>query len=951
MSGNSATSANPCTASAQYVLDARLPRSIWRSPLVPAALVLSSGTLLDRQLSLPLPVSLITAVACLAAWFCTRVSPHRGLPLVYLALAGAAFGAAYHHYRRDIYAPDDIFHYAKDEPASVQLRGLLDEEPLRHRPPPEDPLRSLARAGDTMTTLRVQEIRGDSNWLPTSGRVRVVGVENWPELHCGDVVEVVGQLLRVAPPGNPGEFDLASRLRDQGIRTVLTARKTPQAIVRLERGWPQSFYGWLAVIRSHGQQILRATLPPPQQGLASALLLGDDASMSRAEWDKYIRTGVLHVLAISGQHLVILAGFLWFALPRLGMRQRHGAWIVALVVLSYALLTGGRPPALRSAVAVCAVCGALFLRRRVLPANLLALSWIAVALVNPTDLFTSGCLLSFLSVAVLIWGAQTLRPREEDPLARLLAESRPAWQRMLRRLGQGLSESYTLTAILWLAITPLAASRYQLISPAGLLLGPPLIVLTTAALFAGFLLLLAGVLFLPLMRPLALLVQGSLAACEFLVDAADRVPYGHIYIGAIGDWWLWLFYLGLLAVLTQGPLRRHWRWASVAGLGWLCVGLAAGAARLPSEELRCTFLAVGHGGCTVMETPDGRTLLYDAGSLGGPEVTRRQIAPFLWHRGIRRLDEVFFSHADLDHFNGIVDLLDRFAVGQITCTPTFADKPAPGVQFVLRTLRERGIPLRIVKAGDRLTAGDVALEVLHPPAVGPDGNENARSLVLRVRHAGHAILLTGDLEGKGLQRVVGELPPSRVEVLMAPHHGSRLTNTTALARWARPRVVISCQGRPPPSREVQQRYRQVGAQVLDTHQHGAVTVRSHASGLVVETFRTKERFVIRSSNDPDGHGAKGIGTGERRQQLWREFLRAPEHAAPARAEAMSTCWRGVLGMTDAIPVRRQPGIPASRFALSRRSPTCFAGRRNRASQSRWLPAGPLHALVRPRGRH
>jgi competence protein ComEC len=228
-------------------------------------------------------------------------------------------------------------------------------------------------------------------------------------------------------------------------------------------------------------------------------------------------------------------------------------------------------------------------------------------------------------------------------------------------------------------------------------------------------------------------------------------------------------------------------------------------------------------------------------------VTRRQIAPFLWHRGIRRIDVVIFSHADLDHFNGVVDLLDRFAVGQVTYTPSFADKPTPGVQHAIRVLHERGIPRRIVKAGDRLSAGEVALEVLHPPAAGPDGNENARSLVLLVRHAGHAILLTGDLEGAGLRRVLGDLPPRHVEVLMAPHHGSPRTNTLELAKWAQPSIVVSCQGRPPPSREMLQRYRQIGARVLDTQRHGAVTIRSHASGLVVETFTTQERFAVRGS--------------------------------------------------------------------------------------------------------
>jgi competence protein ComEC len=289
----------------------------------------------------------------------------------------------------------------------------------------------------------------------------------------------------------------------------------------------------------------------------------------------------------------------------------------------------------------------------------------------------------------------------------------------------------------------------------------------------------------------------------------------------------------------------------LTGLGWLCAGLVAGASRLPGDELRCTFLAVGHGGCTVLETPDGRTLLYDAGSLSGPDVARRQIAPFLWHRGIRRIDEVILSHADLDHFNGLPDLLDRFAVGQVTCTPTFANKATPGVAHTLTVLQERGIPMRIVKSGDRLTVGEIALEVLHPPAKRLGDNENAHSLVLQIRHRGHVILLTGDLEGTGLQRVLGELPTRRVDVLMAPHHGSQVSNTSDLARWARPRVVVSCQGRPPVAKDVRKFYAQVGAHFLDTQEQGAVTIRSHTSGLVVETFKSRERFAIRSLNDED----------------------------------------------------------------------------------------------------
>ena len=186
-----------------------------------------------------------------------------------------------------------------------------------------------------------------------------------------------------------------------------------------------------------------------------------------------------------------------------------------------------------------------------------------------------------------------------------------------------------------------------------------------------------------------------------------------------------------------------------------------------------------------------------------------------------------------------------FSVGQVTCTPTFADKSTEAVRHTLDVLRRRGIALRTVKAGDRLTAGDVEMRVLHPPAIGPAGNENVRSLVLEVRHAGHSVLLTGDLEGAGMEMVL-RMERRHFDVLMAPHHGSPRANSLAFAEWARPRVVVSCQGPPRAVGSPLEIYRTVGAEVVPTWTHGAVTVRSHASGLVVETFVTRKRLALRT---------------------------------------------------------------------------------------------------------
>jgi competence protein ComEC len=205
---------------------------------------------------------------------------------------------------------------------------------------------------------------------------------------------------------------------------------------------------------------------------------------------------------------------------------------------------------------------------------------------------------------------------------------------------------------------------------------------------------------------------------------------------------------------------RHGRWALIAGTAWLALGVVLQLWPHRPGELRCTFVAVGHGGCTVIETPAGRVLVYDAGATTGPDVTRRNIAPFLWSRGIRRIDDLILSHADLDHFNGVPQLAERFAIGRVVCTPTFAERSLPAVQRTVAALEERGISMEVVRAGQGWQADGVSFDVLHPPAKGPAGKENVRSLVLLVRHGTWSMLLTGDLEEAGLTQVLAKKPPS-----------------------------------------------------------------------------------------------------------------------------------------------------------------------------------------------
>jgi competence protein ComEC len=745
-------------------------------------------------------------------------------------------GAAYHHWQRNHLESSDLSHFLDLDPQPTRLRGTLHTAPITQAGQ-SDPLRSLPVKANTRFVLRVTHRQDLATrvWRHATGLTQVTLRSPAPDITIGDEIELLGKLALPSGAMNAGEFDYASFLRDQGITTMLNVLESDELTIT-RRGWPTSLFGWLAVLRGWGQRTLERDLST-QHEVAAALLLGEGSAMTGEAWEQYMRTGVIHVLAISGQHLVVLAGFLWLLTRILGVRRRRAALVIAVLLIGYALLTGGRPPVMRAAWVVAAFAGGILLQRPVSHANTFALGWIGVIVLNPTDIFSAGCQLSFLAVAVLVWGVGRWNEEPADALERIIDEARPWYSRVARWVGRWVLMSYLINAAVWLAVSPLVAAHYHMVSPIALLLGPPMVVLTSIALLSGLGFFLFAGWLAPFAWPFAWITQGSLLGCEMLVSLGQKIPGAYFFVSDMPTWWLWIFYLCLLLAMTLPAVRQFGRWPLALGVTWLMLLVIMQLWPNRPGELRCTFVAVGHGGCTVIETPDGRVIVYDAGATGGPDVTRRHIAPFLWSRGIRRIDVLMLSHADLDHFNGVPQLADRFTIGRAISTPTFAERGNAAMEKTLASLESRGIAVDIVQRGQRWEIDRVSFEVLHPPDLGPVGKENARSLVLHVQHGDWSMLLTGDLEEAGLAQVL-QMPAVPVEVLMAPHHGSDRSNIPALAKWARPKLVVSSQTMPTGDRASVPMYEKMGAKFLSTWPHGTITIRPSAE-TQVETYRTK----------------------------------------------------------------------------------------------------------------
>lgn len=827
-------------------------------PLVVVALALTAGVAAPLLVPLFSPlVSFGLAAVALVAWALSRRRA-TAAPLLLGAVtaAGAAWsGACWRWF------PADELAWSLDGVARpVVVEGTVIEG-LRSRPPATDALRGGGRPPVHECVVRVDRVRDDARWRAVEGKALVV-LDQPPALEPGDRVRVWGNALRPPAAGNPGEFDRRARAREDRRLSVIRA-SGPGTVEPIGRAGGSLVARLLDRARRAGVEALDAHVSPRRSALAATLVLGARDGMPRESTESFMVTGTVHVLSISGLHVVLLATGL-FALCR-GLRLPHGASLAAVAVLTaaYMLLVGADTPALRATLLVWLGCLGGALGRRGGGLTALSAAAIAVLLWHPASLLRVGTQLSFLSTAVLVaaTSAVAARRRVDDPIARLVDRSRSPLGRMAVRAGRSLAEATVVGAAVWLATAPLVAASFHLVSPVGLGLNLIVAPLIAVAMVGGFVCVLAAPASDLLAAAAGAVCDGALGLVEVAVGAAAVLPGAFAWVAGPPSWWVagWYAIAGaMLLVLAAPRLVRVSTWAGAA-LGWGGVGLVAAAVgTAPDRVLDVTAGAMGHGCGVVVRGPGGGCLVYDAGRLGAGEVAGRGLSALLWSEGLGRIDTLVISHADTDHFNGVPDLLERFAVGRVVVPPEFLASPAPAVAEVLRLLDRAGVPVAVAAAGDEIDLDPLCrVRVLHPPiggVVGDGRSDNETSLVVALEAAGRRVLLTGDLEGEALERFVAE-GPGRCDVLFAPHHGSLAGFPMALARVTEPEwVVVSGAGGPrwPEVERAWATATPTPARVVRTD--GAVRLRLRADSVAAERFRDGAWEPVGEGGDRDASG-------------------------------------------------------------------------------------------------
>jgi competence protein ComEC len=779
--------------------------------LAPLALAWGLGIAGGTALAAPTAGLIAGAAALLLGAAAALLRRRERVAAVLLLGAAALLGALRAHEPPP--PPEHIARSARDGLVAVEAR--LVEEPRRWAP---DRARLL---------LEVEAIITDAGRHAATGRALVTLYGEAAPLGEGQRIAAELRLHRPVGFRNPGGFDYPAQLRREGIALVGNARADRVRPLTADAPpWPARVKRW-AVAR------IAAELPDASAALLAGLLLGERAALPREVDDAFRRAGVYHVLAVSGFNVALVAGSVFALGAAVGLSRPTAAVAAAGALMGFALVVGAQPSVIRAtAMGLVLLVGVVLERESQLP-NALGLAALALLAWRPGDVSDPGFQLSFAATAGIVY---------------LAAPARAALERVgcTPRVAAALGVSAAAQA----AVLPIMAAHFNQLSLVGPLANLAVVPLAGAATTVGLAALalaavsdLAGSLGLHVAWALTLLLR-------ITVWLAASVPWAIVHVPAPGPLATaaWLGAAGL-AVAGRGPGVRR----TALLLGGLGVAAALGPHLAPGDgRLRVTFLDVGQGDAILVEAPGGGRILVDGGAGGTArfDVGGRVVAPFLWNRGVRRLDVVAATHADADHSGGLVAVLGQFTVGEVWDN----GHRSPGHEAVAAAIARARAPRRALAVGARVWLGDLLVTVLNPPAPTGDeavGTENDRSLVLRLDWRGVALLLTGDLTGHGEARLLEARAPLAVDALKVAHHGSRTSTTEGFVAASRPRVAVVSVGPHNPFRhpapEALGRLAEAGARVYRTDRDGAVLLETDGASLWVTRWATRqtERFALR----------------------------------------------------------------------------------------------------------
>jgi len=677
--------------------------------------------------------------------------------------------------------------------------------------------------------LRVVDIqRADGALLAGKVDAYLYGREREPLIRVGDRVRLSLKLHLPRNMLNPGSFDYRTYCFDRHIALIGSAKGLEilwHGGSLLERG-RERINEAISAVDSHTSGVIRA------------LLLADRTGVTIEQHESFAAAGASHLLAISGLHVGMVAG--WGFILFWWLVTRREAWIVAwpvrklaltagvLMAVGYATLAGWPLTAQRALLMLGAALLAWWLRDHSEPLNTMFAALLLILFIDPAAIVSISLWLSFTAVtALLIWSS------------RLVNEPDLSLRQKARKWIAGL---FWVSVVAALATLPIIADLFGRIPTytllANMLLVPLYSLCVLPLSIAGELLALMGA--AGIATELFVWAAAGVAEGDRFLTLLKTSPAGNLWVPDISIYATLFYAAGMIGSIFL-LFRQYYARALLSTVLTLLLYLLM---VIPEHSPDVPVLMVwdaGQGAASTLAMPDGRVMVIDSpGRYGSRFNGGTIVADGLRHQGVVHADVVLISHAQSDHAGGIGRLLDHLrAVGELWIADIPENRNYKPMGEAIRHIEARGGMIRWLKRGDRLRFGDADLEVLWPPKGYTPSKRNNASLVLSMQlSTGERLLFPADIEREGEYRMVRD-GLDHHDVMLVPHHGSRTSSHPAWVQSVRPDIAIVQSGWKNryrfPRPEIVDRYEKAGAKVLDTKQ-GAVAVR-FGETVKVEQYR------------------------------------------------------------------------------------------------------------------
>jgi competence protein ComEC len=759
----------------------RLKQSLLSCPAVLPAISFLIGIILQFYFNLQPFIWAIAFAICIISYFLFRKNVN--LIFISVLLCFACLGGFRLLYF-DRPAKNDIRTIPLDDFTFARIKAEVISQPLVVKADDRWLFSKYAQnLPYTSFYAKVYSTKTDTGWTDSAGTIKFYISEDTNCVKTGDSFETFCKLQKFKSADNPGQFDTAEYMRRNNVYLAASV-KSANAITIIDSQKTVSLSIKSKLHQLAVSALLNNTENDEYISLTEAMLLGSRTKITPELYNAFIKTGLVHLIALSGLNVGILAGLAWWLGVQLGFLHKGRALVCIIGVAIFLLVIPVQPSALRAGIMAAIFCASYFFSVRANLTNSLAISAIVLLLLKPTDFLDAGFQLSFAATLGIILFCPLFFKFLMSPFENL---KNPFLYKFLKIVLAAFSTGCTA----WLAISPITVWHFFQIQLLTALWTVPAIVPATIIIVLGTLKILLNPLLPTAAAGLAFIIDKSAGCLSYLVKKFAEVPFTYIIVGKPKLAIILLLCL-LILLLKAFKFRKFYTFLHFFVIFLLFFAIFCTNSTKFDKNLHFFVLSTGHGQAAILNI-NGKTSIIDAGSMSRNNIGNNIVNPFLDYFAINKIDSAFISHDDIDHYNGLPEIIENHKCRNIYAPAQFIQNivnSGAGMELE-RFLENKNLTLQPAPPKKNISGATITL--LWPNELSDTNSysDNEASLVLLVEYAGKKILFCSDITADIQKQLMTLYPDLDIDIMLTPHHGSQRTTDDDFITFFKPEYLIT----------------------------------------------------------------------------------------------------------------------------------------------------------------